>query len=302
MSEYRDREMQTQLGKPNPIQGIAMLIAGNCVLSAVLLGLQGLFPSAEKRLVVLMLTNAFVGISGFLWNQQTVLLFSDETGVAVFIWVPAACLAYTAFLVYPAQLPLSLFTIASALAPPLAAWILIRVRNLKDGSFDISTLVSMFLLIVLAIVEGHFASGANVVALFCFVLGCHTAAQFGLRSTAHETQPPLVSAVVSLAAAVILLGIITARAPTILSISGTELLVAFGFAPCIVLLQFLHLSGLRASTLAMGAIGMNTAVPIAILCEKLYSKHFHVSSIAVSLLYVISVLWRSFYMFSRKVR
>ena len=272
-----------------------MLIAGNCVLAGVLLGLQKLFPLAQDRLVVLMITNALVGASIAALKFRAVYEVFKRNLIGVSVWVPAACFAYAALLVYPAQLPLGLFTIASALAPPIAALIFGRVEGRSDRSFTVSALVPLFLLGILAIMEGQFATGANVVALFLFVLSCHTAAQFGLRSTAQEKDPPLVSAVVSLLAALLLFAIITARAPTLLVVSGRQFLAAMAFAPGILLLQFLHLSGLRNSTLAGGALGMNTAVPIAILSEELYAREFRLPSLIVSGLYVLVILGRGLF-------
>ncbi len=273
--------------------GAALLIAGNSVLAIVLLLLQKLFNSAIERVVVLVLINAFIGIIGIVLAPAQCLRVLNRNRLAIAIWALAYCAGYGAFLVFPAQLPLGLFMIASALSPLLGALIFgLREREKLRATFCLVALLPFALLIVLAILEGRFTSGDHAAALFVFVLVSHTAIQFGLRSTAHEPNPTEVSSVVSLINAVLLTAFVAGIRLSYLQFNTRDFLLSAGFAPAVLLLQYLHLSGLRRSTLPVGALAMSTSVPIAVLIEELTSRKFHPLSLTVSGLFVLAVLRR----------
>jgi len=278
---------------PPSRRGAALLIAGNSVLAIVLLLLQKLFASAIERVVVLVLINAFIGIGGILFAPGRCLRVLNRNRLAILIWALAYCAGYGAFLVFPSQLPLGLFMIASALSPLLGALIFgLREREKVTATFSLVALLPFGLLLVLAILEGRFTSGDHTVALFVFVLVSHTAIQFGLRSTAHEPNPTEVSSVVSLMNAMLLAALIAAIHFSYLHFNTRGLLLSAGFAPAVLLLQYLHLSGLKRSTLPVGALAMSTSVPIAVLIEEVTSRRFHPLSLIVSGLFVLAVLRR----------
>jgi hypothetical protein len=274
-------------------RGAVLLIAGNSVLAVVLFLLQKLFDSAIERIMVLVLINAVIGIAGTLFAPGKCLRVLNRNRLAILIWAIAYCVGYGAFLIFPAQLPLGLFMIASALSPLLGALIFgLREREKVTATFSLVGLLPFGLLVVLAILEGRFTSGDHAVALFVFVLVSHTAIQFGLRSTAHEPNPTEVSSVVSLINAVLLTALIAAIHVSYLHFNTRDVFLSAGFAPAVLFLQFLHLSGLRRSTLSVGALAMSTSVPIAVLIEEIISRRFHPLSLIVSCLFVIAVLRR----------
>jgi hypothetical protein len=101
--------------------GAMRLIGANCVLAIVLTILQRLFSSATQRLEALMLMNAIVGAGGVCLSPTECWNVFARNRSAFMIFSVAYCAAYGAFLVFPTQLPLGLFMIASILSPLLAA-------------------------------------------------------------------------------------------------------------------------------------------------------------------------------------
>jgi hypothetical protein len=285
-------QQQAEFSTSQGMQGVLFLVVGNVILALVLILVQKMFSSAPERLVVLMLINAVLGATGLATARRQCLGVFRRNRLAIVIWVFAYCAAYGAFLIWPAQLPLGLFIIASALSPSLAALAfgLLKARNSERISF--ASMTPMLLLMVLAGLEGQFASGAYIVALFLFVLVSHTAIQYGLRSTAHEDRPAIVSFVVSLLNAGLLIAILAAKRPAALLASPKAILTATVIAPAVLFLQYLHLSGLRRTTLTMGALGMSTAVPISIVVEEAISRIVHIASLGVALCFVAAVLYK----------
>jgi hypothetical protein len=272
------------------IRGLWLLIAGNTLLALVLILLQKMFSSALDRLTTLMVINALLGLAGIAATDQCVKVFLRNR-LAILAWAVAYCAGYGAFLVWPTQLPLGLFMVASALSPPLAALIfgLAPARNTKVISFPAMT--PMLLLILLAIVEGRFASGGHIALLFAFVLFSHTAIQYGLRATADEPRPPVVTFTVSSFNCILLLAILGARTPSALHVSPRMLAVGGLIAPIVLLLQYLHLAGLHRTTLTTGALGMSTAVPISLLVEEAFSRTVHLASMFIAISFVAAVLY-----------
>ena len=285
-------QQQAECPAPYGKRGALFLVGGNVILALVLILVQKMFSSAPERLVVLMLINAVLGATGLATAHRQCLCVFRRNRLAIVIWVLAYCAGYGAFLIWPSQLPLGLFIIASALSPSLAALAFGRVKAGNSERISFASMTPILLLMVLAALEGQFASGAYIALLFLFVLVSHSAIQFGLRSTAYEDRPAIVSFVVSLLNAILLIAILAAERPSALLASPKAILAATVIAPAVLFLQYLHLSGLRRTTLAMGALGMSTAVPISIVVEEAISRIVHVASLGVALCFVAAVLYK----------
>jgi hypothetical protein len=179
-------------------RGSAMLIASHVRLAVVLLALQTGIASSMDRLIVLILVNLIVGIlaGAATWRQLGRVLRSYW--VTLILWSLGYSAAFGAFLVFPAQLPLGLFMIASALSPALAAWIYSASAKHVNERLFVTPFLPMLLLILLALIEAPLRSSWLVAPLFLFVIMAQIAIQYGLRRTAHESNPICVSALLSL--------------------------------------------------------------------------------------------------------
>jgi hypothetical protein len=91
---------------------------------------------------------------------------------------------------------------------------------------------------------------------------------------------------------VLLIALIGAIKLSYLHFNARDFLLSAGFAPAVLVLQYLHLAGLKRSPLSVGALAMSTSVPIAVLVEEITSRNFHPISLIVSGLFVLAVLRR----------
>jgi hypothetical protein len=272
------------------VRGAAMLIASHVLLAVVLLALQSGIASAVDRLLVLILINLIVGILAGLATWRHLSRVLGSYWVTLILWSLGYSAAFGAFLVFPAQLPLGLFMIASALSPALAVWIYsVSAKHVSEG-LSFVPLLPMLLLIVLALIEAPLSASWLVAPLFLFVLLAQVAIQYGLRRTARESNPICVSALLSLLNVICLPCLIFAARSTVSPIQPRELLYAVASAPCVLLLQLLRLSGLRVTSLAAGAVAMSTAVPISLVVEEIHLGRYHPLSLTISGIYVLSAL------------
>jgi hypothetical protein len=290
--------MPTSVGNMSPqrnvtfgLGGMLLVIAGTVILAVVLIFLQHASASPFARLSILFLINLFLGLPVLLrpsgcWGML------KRNATAVSLWSLAYCCGYGAFLVFPKQLPLGLFTIASALAPLLGA---MPFSHREGGVRQLlfRGLPPLVILVLLGILEGGSISAHYVLPLFAFVLLSHSLLQYGMRYTSKETDPTLVTFMTSLFNAALLGAIIVVRAPSVLHLtSRTPIYTALIIAPLVLALQYFHLKGLHYTGPVAGALAMSSSVPISLLVEELSTRSFRPLLITISLIYIVIVTWR----------
>jgi hypothetical protein len=273
------------------VTGMLLVIGGNVILAFVLLFLQHASSSPFARLSILLLINLILGLPVVLRPMACWRMFMRNY-IAVGLWSAAYCCGYGAFLVFPKQLPLGLFTIASALAPLLGA---IPFSNREGGIRQLlkKGLPPLVILVLLGILEGSSISAHYVISLFAFVLLSHSVLQYGMRYTSKESDPTLVTFVTSLLNVILLSAIIWRRAPSVLHLmSRAPVYSVLIIAPLVLALQYFHLKGLHHTGPVAGALAMSSSVPISLLAEELSTRSFRPILMLISLIYIVIVTWR----------
>jgi hypothetical protein len=252
--------------------GLAALILSTLIMNILLLWVRDSHEGFSSN-AVLAFGNLCLGL-GVFWPWHLGRNRTRPNVLLVLLWSLCYCSMYTAFLLWPDLLPLSLLMIALALGPMLAVvasgdWLRVTASTFKK----LISITPLIALLVLASQLSPLGITQPGVSLFVVIITAVVGSQAVARILSKQSPPVWTSMHLSFINGLVLVVVlcsITAVRP-LLSVSVLRDSIGLGIG--ILSIQVLYLWGLKNAAPIPSGLCLALSVPIAVWVEALHDGH-----------------------------